>query len=79
MSYYFINNKKPSKVAHIFDTEAYLTRDHEDTMCKMWSSGGIRNKDVYDITDKLDGRKICKTCLEPPKKKQKKKKHRKKN
>jgi hypothetical protein len=48
--------RKGSHVIHYWNT------DKEDTSCKLWSTGGIRNKSRFYWSDTTGGRSICQMC-----------------
>jgi hypothetical protein len=36
--------------------------DRQDTVCKMWSTGGIRKRETFVFSDDAGGRQICAMC-----------------
>jgi hypothetical protein len=47
---------KKQNVAHYWDSEK------QDTICRLWSTGGIHSKDNFVVKQTPHGRAICKLC-----------------
>jgi len=51
---YLIRLKKNKARAHLWNGS--------DTVCRMWSTGGLRAKKQFVVCDTSEGRKICHMC-----------------
>jgi hypothetical protein len=51
---YLVRKKNPTKPAHIFLLD--------DTLCHMWSTGGIRRRNDYSVVMDPGDRPICRMC-----------------
>lgn len=51
---YLIRTKGKNKAAHIWTGQ--------DTVCRMWSTGGIDKRRMYDVHDDNKGLRICHIC-----------------
>jgi len=51
---YLIRKKGKNKAAHIWTGQ--------DTVCRMWSTGGIDKRRAYDVFDESKGLRICHMC-----------------
>lgn len=50
--------KKRPPIAHVWDGT--------DTLCRMWSTGGMYRGGDWRITHTAEGRRICTMCAEAP-------------
>ena len=52
----FLAKKRKSNVVHFWTGT--------DTVCRQWSTGGIKNQDEYEVVTNTLGRDICHQCGE---------------
>ena len=54
---YLVRDKPVKMKAHIWDEEA------QDTLCAMWSTGGISQTNFYHVSETPEGRNLCFMCV----------------
>lgn len=52
---YLIRDKGTKKAAHIWTGS--------DTLCKLWSTGGMRKSKGYSVHEDQQGLELCQMCL----------------